>query len=126
MAMNVSLCLQHKGSHCAYFGCLQLLRGFVYISQDLIFEVPSRDVLEEKLDLNSSQKVFTYSELHSAYKSSSLLWGMVNPSISWHGALIPFRRAGTGAEPWLASSQPPGAVQPKPFLPALSGIIINS
>lgn len=58
MSMNVSLYLQHKGSHCMPLGCLQLVRGFVYISQDLIFEVPSRDVSKEKLDLNSIQKVF--------------------------------------------------------------------
>lgn len=80
MFMNVSLYLQHKGSHCTSLGCLQLLRGFVYISQDLIFEVPSRDVSKEKLDLNSIQKVFTYSELLSAYKSNLLLWNMFNIS----------------------------------------------
>jgi len=71
--MNVSLYLQHKGSHCAYFGCLQLSHGFVYISQDLIFVVPSKDASKEKLDLNSIQKVFTYSELLSACKSPLLL-----------------------------------------------------
>lgn len=42
----------------------------------LIFEVLSRDVSKEKLDLNSIQKVFSYSELLSAYKSDLLLWNM--------------------------------------------------
>lgn len=42
----------------------------------LIFEVLSRDVSKEKLDLNSIQKVFSCSELLSAYKSNLLLWNM--------------------------------------------------
>lgn len=83
--------LQHKGSHCTYLGCLQLLRGFVYISQDLIFEVPSRDVSKEKLDLNSIQKVFTYSELLSAYKSNLLLWNIFNISPG-NGVFCPFQQ----------------------------------
>lgn len=42
----------------------------------LIFEVLSRDVSKEKLDWNSIQKVFSCSELLSAYKSDLLLWNM--------------------------------------------------
>lgn len=57
-AVIVSLYLWHGGFHCTYqVPCTsrmsQLLRGFIYISQNLIFEVPSRDVSKEKLDLNS-------------------------------------------------------------------------
>lgn len=58
----------------------QLLRGLVYISQDLIFEFPSRVVSKEKLDLNCIQKVFPYPELLSAYKSNLVLWKLFNDS----------------------------------------------
>lgn len=37
----------------AHPGCLSFYVIFVCISQDLIVEVPSRDVSKEKLDLNS-------------------------------------------------------------------------
>lgn len=58
VSVIVSLYLWHKGSHSTYqVHCTsrmsQLLCDFVCISQDLIFEVPSRYVSKEKLDLSS-------------------------------------------------------------------------
>lgn len=83
MSVIVPLYLWHKGSHCTYqVHCTsrrsQLLRDFVYIPQELMFEVPSRDISKEKLDLNSIQKVFPYPELLSVYKSNLVLWKMFN------------------------------------------------
>lgn len=85
MSVIVLLYLWHKGYKNAYeVHCTsrmsQLLHDFVHISQELIFEVSSKDVSKEKLDLSSIQKVFPYPELLSVYRSNLVLWKMFNAS----------------------------------------------
>lgn len=112
MSMNVSLYLRHKGSHCTYLGCLQLLRGFVYISQDLIFEVPSRDCIKGKAGFELHSESFSHIQNYLVLIKVICSCGICLIYLLEMGCFVPFGRSlgcerdlGGGAGLWLTSSR---------------------